>query len=84
MRMVTVVFSSGRRISKMYANTGDYIKFNQIWGDPTSERITSKVVAIHFDNHGKNEIYETESGDFVCENELGLDDVFLQSEKEGA
>ena len=68
----------------MKACIGDYIKFNQIGFNLTSEQITSKVVAIHLNDLNKDEVYETDSGDFVSENELDLDDVLLESEVEGA
>lgn len=62
----------------MRARIGDYIRFNEVWGDSTSKRITSKVVSIR----REIETYETESGDLVCENELSIDDVLLPSEVE--
>lgn len=63
------------------AEIGDYVKFKQVYGDPLSETVISKVVAVHMDYDGFF-VYETESGDFVDTREVSLEDILLPSEVE--
>jgi hypothetical protein len=60
----------------MKAQVGDYIKFS----DPmTGEQVVSKVVSI---NDLFAQYHLTESGHYISEDVLTIDDVLLESEME--